>query len=257
MIEPPRFDPRGLTRIYDSSAVRAQRTVTRRLLDARSGETLLDLGCGPGHLTTELAEEAGDDGRVIALDRQRGMIQAAASRAAETGVAPRGLFVLGEATAVPLATAVCDGVVAIQVLEYVPDVTRALREIRRVLRPGGRAVVVDTDWRSCVWHSADGPRTDAVLRAWDEHCVHPQLPAQLLPIARAAGFTDVEVHAVPLVETDTEADTYSMGMLATISRFVGRRQPELVDAWRADIRARAAEGAYFFSLTRFATVLRC
>ncbi|TFV61913.1 methyltransferase domain-containing protein [Geodermatophilus sp. DF01-2] len=254
---PPRFDPRGLARIYDSPAVRAQRTVTRRLLDARPGETLLDLGCGPGHLTSELAAETSGDGRFIALDRQPGMVQAAASRAVAAGVAQRCLFVLGEATAVPLAPGTCDGVVAVQVLEYVPDIARALAEIHRVLRPGGRAVILDTDWRSCIWHSADDTRTDTVLRAWDEHCVHPHLPAHLLPMARAAGFTCAEVHAVPLVETDTRADTYSMGMLATIAHFVGRRQPELVEAWRADIRSGAAEGDYFFSLTRFATVIRC
>lgn len=76
-------------------------------------------------------------------------------------------------------------------------------------------------------------------------------------MARAAGFTDAEVHAVPLVETDTGADTYSMGMVATIAHFVGRRQPELVDAWRADIRSHADDDDYFFSVTRFATVLRC
>jgi arsenite methyltransferase len=254
---PPRFDPRGLSRIYDSPAVRAQRRVTRRLLDARPGETLLDLGCGPGHLTSELAAAACGDGRFIALDRQPGMVDAAAFRAAAAGVAQRCLFVLGEATAVPLGTGTCDGIVAVQVLEYVPDVAQALAEIRRVLRPGGRAVILDTDWRSCVWHSAQDTRTDAVLSAWEGHCVHPHLPAQVLPMARAAGFTDAEVHAVPLVETDTGADTYSMGMLATIADFVGRRQRELVEAWRADIRSQAVEGNYFFSLTRFATVLRC
>lgn len=152
-MEQPRFHPGGLARIYDSPSVRAQRTVTRQLLDARPGETLLDLGCGPGHLTSELAAAACGDERFIALDRQAEMAEAAASRAAAAGVAQRCLFVLGEATAIPLGTGTCDGVVAVQVLEYVPDVAGALGEIRRVLGPGGRAVILDTDWRSCVWHS--------------------------------------------------------------------------------------------------------
>lgn len=256
-METPRFDTRGLTRIYDAPAVAAQRTLTRQLLDARPGETLLDLGCGPGHLAGELAAETGEDGRIIALDRQPEMVQTAVSRAAAGGVAQRCAVVLGDAAALPLAGGSCDGIVAVQVLEYVPDVAQALGEIRRVLKRGGRAVIVDTDWRSCVWNSADEGRTDTVLRAWDEHCAHPHLPARLLPMARAAGFADVDVQAVPLVETDTREDTYSMGMLATIARFVGRRQPELAEAWRADIRARALEGDYFFSLTRFAMVVRC
>jgi len=85
--------------------------------------------------------------------------------------------------------------------------------------------------------------------------VHPQLPAGLQRLARAAGFADAVVHAVPIVETDTSSDTYSLGMAAFIARFVGRQDAALADAWRADVRRQAAKGTYFFGLTRFATIV--
>lgn len=249
------FDARGLARAYDVPAVQAQRDSTRELLAARPGDRVLDLGCGPGHLGTELARDLGPGSRVLGLDRAAGMVDAARTRAAEAGLAERCGFALADAGALPLSGGSCDGAVAVQVLEYVPDVGRALAELHRVLRPGGRAVIVDTDWRSCVWHSQDRGRTDAVLRAWEAHFVHPQLPVRMPVLAREAGFAGAEVHAVPLVETDTSRDTYSLGMAGTIAKFVGRRDPALGTVWRDDLRAQAAAGTYFFAVTRFAVVV--
>lgn len=251
----PTFDPRRLGRTYDAPAVQVQRARTRALLGAQPGDRVLDLGCGPGHLTTELAADLGPDGRVVGLDRLAGMVDATRARAGDAGVADRCAVALADATALPLADGVCDGAVVVQVLEYVLDVARALTELHRVLRPGGRAVLVDTDWRSCVWHTEDRDSTDAVLRSWEAHFVHPHLPTSLPRLAREAGFVSAEMHAVPVVETETSSDTYSLGMAATIARFVGRREPELASAWRDDVRSQAADGTYFFSLTRFATVV--
>ena len=56
--------------------------------------------------------------------------------------------------------------VTTQVLEYVPDVAGALAEMRRVLRPGGRLLVLDTDWDSLVWHAPDEELMARVLTTW-------------------------------------------------------------------------------------------
>lgn len=245
----PGFDPRSLGRAYDVPAVQRQRARTRELLDAAAGGIVLDLGCGSGHLTVELALTT----RVVAVDRAAEMLSATRGRAEEAGLDC--LLVQAEATALPLADASCDGAAVVQVLEYVPDVERALRELHRVLRPGGRAVLVDTDWRSCVWHTDDRDRTDQVLRLWEAHFVHPRLPSALPGLARATGFVDVAVHPLPIVETDTAQDTYSVGMAGTIARFVGRTERALADDWRADVHRQAASEAWSFSLTRFATVV--
>ena len=247
----PGFDARALGRAYDVPAIAQQRARTRELLHVAAGSTVLDLGCGPGHLTTELAATA----QVVAVDREPGMLEATRARAVERGLAERCSGVRADASALPLADGSCDRAAVVQVLEYVPDVEGALRELHRVLRPGGRGVLVDTDWRSCVWHADDRQRTDEVLRLWEAHFVHPQLPVALPGLARAAGFVDVEVHALPVVETDTSADTYSAGMAGTIARFVGRTERDLADAWKADVRRQAAAGTWFFALTRFATVV--
>jgi len=253
--EPRSFDPRQLDRIYDAEVVRRQRLRTRELLDVAPGDRVLDLGCGAGHLATELAADVGDTGRVVGLDRQHSMLAATARRAASSNVADSCDLAAGEATALPLTDRSCDRVVAVQVLEYVPDAGAALAEMHRVLADEGRAVIVDTDWRSCVWHTDDRDRTDAVLRTWEGHFVHPHLPAGIRGLAAGAGFTGVDLHALPLVETEAARAAYSLGMAATIERFVERRAPGLADGWREDVISQAENDTYFFSLTRFAVVL--
>lgn len=249
-----RFDPAQLSRIYDTAAVRQQRRTTRELLAARPGHRVLDLGCGAGHLTAELAGDVGRDGQVIGLDRHAPMLAAARSRVAAAGQSDRCGFVVGGATTVPAAGGVFDRAVAVQVLEYVPDVDLALAELHRVVRPGGIVVLVDTDWRSCVWHTADRHRTDRVLAAWEAHFVHPQLPASMPRLLRSAGFAIRQVVPVPVVEIDPAAAGYSLGMADTIAAFLERRVPDLASTWRDDVLDKAAENDYFFSVTRFAAV---
>ena len=66
-----------------------------------------------------------------------------------------------------------DMALAIQVYEYVPDISQALKELVRVLSPGGRALVVGNDWESAVWTSRDDARMRQVLEVWNQHIPWP------------------------------------------------------------------------------------
>lgn len=112
---------------------------------------------------------------------------------------------------------------------------------------------MDTDWRSCVWHTDDRERTDRVLRAWEAFPAHPHLPARLPHLLREAGFAAPAIEVAPIVNTDVSADTYSLGMVRTIARFAAANglAAEEADAWERDVGLKAERGTYFFSLCRF------
>jgi ubiquinone/menaquinone biosynthesis C-methylase UbiE len=242
---------RQIQRVYSTPDVIAQREQVLALLSARSGERILDVGSGPGFLVASLAAAVGPGGVVHGLDPSAPMNALAAELTADR---PWVHIDTGDALALPYPDATFDAAVSTQVYEYVPDIPAALAELRRVLRPGGRALILDTDWDSVVWHVSDRDRHQRVMAAWEEHLAHPHLPPELPGHLRHAGFTVTERALIPLFNPTYEANTYSAMILDTITQFVTGRQGlsrEDVDGWRADLRSRGDEDAYLFSINRY------
>jgi len=150
---------RQTERIYLSPEIVRQRQRTLELLAPAKGERILDIGCGPGLLAHDVALEVGPGGRVTGLDKSPAMLALARARCAGL---PQVDLVEGEATDPPAEDATLDAVTCAQVLLYVEDVEGALGAMHRVLKPGGRAVIVETDWRSLVLNSESPELTETM-----------------------------------------------------------------------------------------------
>jgi arsenite methyltransferase len=240
------FDAETARRIeatYTTPDVVAQRREVRRLLALQPGERVVDIGAGPGFLAAEMAAEGA---RVFAVEPSASMRELARARDVDFAVED------GSAEALPLPDGSVDAAVATQVLEYVPDVPGALAEIRRVLRPGGRVLLLDTDWDSVVWHSSDADRTRAVLAAWEEHLADPYLPRTLGGALREAGFAEVTPSVWPLFNAGADRGTFSNGLVPVIAAFVAGRRgvtAETAQGWVDDLDALGE--ATFFSINRY------
>jgi ubiquinone/menaquinone biosynthesis C-methylase UbiE len=113
------------------------------ILEPRAGERLLEVGPGTGVYALPMAERVGPKGTVAGLDLQQKMLDNLDLRAARAGTTNLELR-QGDATALPYEDASFDGAFLVTVLGEVPDRNAALRELRRVLRPGGRVVFGET-----------------------------------------------------------------------------------------------------------------
>ncbi len=248
------FDDVGARRIeavYLTPDVVAQRETALRLLAPQIGERILDIGCGPGLTSQALGEAVGASGSVWAVDISEPMLGLARQRC---HALPQVRFANVDVTHLPQADGSIDMALATQVYEYVPDIAQALQELARVLRPGGRALLVDTDWESAVWASRDDARMRRVIDTWNQHIPWPQLPRSLMQALRRAGFNDVQVQVMPLLNTHFDAQTYSAGMLDVIGAFVTGRaglSAQDVADWQADVRSMDLSTGYFFSLNRY------
>lgn len=242
---------RTLTAIYLTPDVVAQRDKVLALLAPKAGEAALDIGCGPGLTTEALAHAVGASGSVVGVDIAPPMLAIARQRCAALSQVS---FDRADVMRLPWEDGRFDVALASQVYEYVEQIDTALAELARVIRPGGRAVLVDTDWESAVWASHDDVRMRRVLEAWNEHIPHPQLPRTLMRRLLQAGFAKVRVEVVPLLNVGYDPETYSVGMMRLIGDFASGRNgltAEDVRAWRDDARAIGDEGGYFFSLNRY------
>jgi len=234
--------------------VQAQRDAVRGALQARAGEEILDLGSGPGILACELAAEVGPTGKITALDVSAEMNAIASRRADEAGLGERIDVVQGDALALAFPNARFDAAISTQVIEYVDDVGQALRELRRVLRPGGRLVLLDTDWDTLVWPARDRARTARILKAWSGHAPHAHLPRRLAPQLRACGFEVEDVFSLTLLNTSYSELTFSYNLAGLVAHFIRTTNavPEdELDAWLAELASLDADGEYFFSLNRY------
>ncbi len=105
-----------------------------------AGERILEIGPGTGYYTLDIAEWVGPDGKVEIFDLQEDFLDHTMARAAERGL-HNVIATQGDATALPYPDGSMDAVVLTAVLGEIPDPGAALREIRRVLHPGGRLIV--------------------------------------------------------------------------------------------------------------------
>ena len=246
---------KALEAMYLTPDVVAQRARVLDLLAPLPGEAIMDIGVGPGLLAEDLGRLVGDTGRVTGLDMAEPMVKMARTRLAAL---PQAECVVGDATALDFPDGTFDAAVSTQVYEYVADMPKAMRELYRVLKPGGRALILDTDWRSIVWHSSDEARMARILDCWDGHLADPYLPAKLGPLLARAGFQLRRVEVVPMLAPQWQPVSYAAGIMRAIHGYARANgaakglDAEEIQAWYDDQLRLAERGEFFFSVNRYA-----
>jgi arsenite methyltransferase len=240
-----------LERLYSTRDVLRRRELVRAAVGARSGDRVLDVGCGPGFYITELLEAVGREGAVVGVDISADMLAVAAKRAAGHGNVE---FHEAGATSLPVPDASFERAICVQVLEYVRDVPAALAEMHRVLRPGGRMLVWDVDWSTVSWHAIDRQLMRQVLAAWDKHLTHPCLPRTLAAQLSNAGFQDVRMDAHAFATTELIPDAYGGSLVPLLEQYVaeqGGMSQQEAKAWADEQRELGDRGEFFFTVTQF------
>lgn len=187
----------------------AEREAAYLLPRLQPGMRLLDVGCGPGTITTGLAR-AVSPGEVVGIDVSDDVIESARAHAAEVG-ATNARFETASVYALPYADGSFDVAHAHQVMQHLADPVAALAEIRRVLRPGGLVAVRDADYATMTAFPPS-PHVDAWLRVYHEvarrNGAEPDAGRRLRSWAQAAGLVDLEVTAVVelMAQPDEAAD---------------------------------------------------
>jgi hypothetical protein len=141
--------------------------------------------------------------------------------------------------------------VATQAYEFVEELSAALAELHRVLRRGGRVLILDTDWDSLIWHSRDSPRMERVLDGWRRRVADPHLPRTLAQRLRAAGFDVTRREIFPIFDPTGDERSYSAHQVNHLGASATGVPSAVIADWAAELRDLARAGEYFFSLNRY------
>ncbi|GAA1216654.1 class I SAM-dependent methyltransferase [Kitasatospora nipponensis] len=244
-------DPIGyLDRLAATDLARSYKARMLDELDVRPGQTVLDLGCGPGTDLGSLAEAVTATGTVIGIDHDQAALRAATERTAHQ---PTVTVQLADLHDLPLADGLADGARTDRVLQHVADPVQALREIHRVLRPGGRLVMGEPDWETLTIDHPDGELSRAYTRYVTDQVVRNARIGRELPrLAAGVGFTVPTVLPVTSVLRDARTADRILGLERNTQRAVaaGYLTEEAARPWLDHL----THGPFLASVTLYVVV---
>ena len=229
----------------------AQRQALHTTLDLQHGEHVLDVGSGNGIMVREMAERVRVRGTATGADTSEVMVTMARGMCSEI---PNVLFEQADATSLPFSDQTFDAVTLAQCLCFVPDVDAALGEMYRVTKPGGRAVMLESDWDSLVWNCADQVLMDKMLSFITSVYSDPYLPRTLTPRLKRAGFhvsgCDSFVIVNQTQDSNNMAGQYIEG-IKSLAEASDRISGEELRQWLEDLKEKDRSGEFFFSFNRY------
>jgi ubiquinone/menaquinone biosynthesis C-methylase UbiE len=206
-----------------------------RELQILPGHVVLDVGCGPGTDLPAMAAATGPDGKIIGVDRDPAMRDAARQR---TRTYPCIEVQAGDAQALPLDPASVDRAHADRVLQHLAAPARAVTELRRVLRPGGRVTLAEPDWDTLVIDATDTATSRAYTRFVTTTVVRNAAVGRSLGrLLHDAGFIVESVHATAAVFRDYRSAETILRMPTVAERAwqAGHLGEDNARAWLAEL----------------------
>ncbi len=226
------------------------------LLNLHSGDLVLDVGCGLGEDSRELASLVAPRGRVIAIDSSAVMVAQARKRSRKFGRAVK--FSIGDAHELEFEDASFAACWSERVLQHLSDPARAIGEMVRVIKPGGRVVLFEPDYSTLVIDAADRATTRSMVLTLADSIRSSWIGCALFGLLKANGLQDVMIIPTPLLSNSFSNTNDLLRLDATAKAAVERGliTGNAATKWFADLRQRQAAGRFFGCLLCFTAVAR-
>jgi arsenite methyltransferase len=239
------------SRAASSAQLKGQRYLT--MLHARPGERILDVGCGGGWLSRRIATLVQPAGQVVAVDSANAAIELAISRSGDISTSVL-RYECANARALPFGSGEFDAAVCVSMLGFCDQPAQVLAEIRRVLRPGGRVVVVSSDEDTRIYNARNRDRGRRIQRAMADRSQDPWIGRRLAHLLVQAGFRlvnekvacDIEQRFAPGHAGYALAHALRGYLITHGGIAIGEH-----DAWLSDLRKADWDGSYMYAVMTF------
>lgn len=248
-------DPDFFVRFMDEAQKPAAIQVSKRLMLERialaPGEAVLEVGCGPGTDVFDMVELVGPAGRLVGLDASEVMIAEARRRAKERHVPIT--FEVGEVQALPFPDGTFDVCRAERLLEHLPDAGRALGEMVRVTRPGGRIAIFDFDWDTLIIDHADKETTRTIVLSYSDSIRNGWIGRQLPRLFKEQHLEALSVDPVQVFVHYALAELF-LGSHLTVLQANGILSAGRAQQWWEYLQHADEQGMLLISFTAFIVV---
>ena len=203
-------------------------------LDLRPGRVLADLGCGHGGPGLWAAQQTG--ATLIGIDLSPAGIDLARRRAAQLGLQARASFAAADLAATGLPDAAVDAVMSLDVLPFVPAKAAAVREVARILRPGGRFAFTTWEQLTRPAPGDDGPQRQALAATFRGHPFLQSAQVDYRQLTEQAGLTVQTYHEPPGWRPQQQA--LAEGIIAAeadLTSDMGRHYPAMARVFLANL----------------------
>jgi ubiquinone/menaquinone biosynthesis C-methylase UbiE len=226
---------------------------TYELMHLSAGHHVLDVGCGPATDTIELARLVGPTGQVVGVDHAPNHLELADERSRGAGVDGWVTHRYADAHSLPFDGNTFDSSRSERVFQHFNDPQAVFAEMRRVTKPGGWVVVLDTDWATM---SLNTPEIDIERRLSNFHALHSfrhgYIGRQLFQMARRIGLDNIQIEMAPTFVTD-----YTIGYRGALMNeteeaalSAGVVTQEEIDRLHRNLEVADAAGEYFASINQ-------
>ena len=216
-----------------------------------SANCVLDVGCGPGIDAIDMGKIVSPEGRVFGIDHNNEMLKQAAKRTSASGMSDFVKFLQCDVSHLPFESNFFDSCRGERVFMHLHNPQTALSEIHRVTKPGGKIVVVETDWGS-LSIDCQAYATEQLLAKYriEKILINGYSGRSLYRLFKQNHFTDIEIEVFPLF-TNSLDTFYSLSVQEIIENqaladnIIG---PTELEEWRSELRRSAAEETFFCCL---------
>lgn len=258
-LRPDRFDREGQDQLVDVHDLQAALPGIRRLrnraqdaLAPQAGESAVDIGSGRGSEVLTFAESVGSTGTAVGVEPDPELLAAAEQRATQAG--STATFVSGDAYGLPFGSGTFDVALCERVFQHLTNPARAAGEIARVLKPGGRVVVTDSDWGTAIVHPGDRHVVHEVIGTMIAGTTNPFAGRQLAGQLTAAGLVVDDIGSHALIQDGGVGAGALLARIADMSVARGAITEKQRDQLIADLEAGAQSGDIHLSVTIFAVL---
>ena len=214
-------------------------------LNIQKGQTIIDIGCGGGHLLKEMSLAVGEKGKIIGVDSSQFQIKSAEKLCSDLSNVE---LLCCNADNTMIDPKSCDAVTSTQTLEYIEDIDDVLREIKKLQKQNSRFVNISTLWDFFGFHGPD-PELNKIMHDSMKGQKHPMLPVELSGKLEKLGYKNIKTQEINFFirnKNDNSFPKYHEILMSNAARNKGVSEKHILD-WQNQLENAEREGNFAFT----------